>query len=526
MDLFELQRNLDAFLATVRIETDGEPQPYAEVCDPWQLDDLYAIAPAIERLVNPRAPEPKIRRAWWVRPRGHSKTSDVAMLIARVLAFSRRRRRCVWVAADKDQGCEGLDTIATLCRHNPWLDELLTITQDRVTNKRTGSVCYFTTSDVSSAFGWKDCDLFVMDEITHWPDKGEDLWTAMYSAAGKRKNAIVFALMNAGFQPSWQRDLRDKAEADPAWAFSELPDAVATWIDEAALADQAKFIPEAAFNRLWRNWWASGLGDAISQAEIDAAFVDALRPLTKREPGWLYVCGVDLSKTRHFSACCVLGVKAGGQSGMIRLAHHKVWRPARGQKINYLAIERHILELDEKFGLEFVGSEGYEMEHLSQTLEADTDHKRRNARRRFRMQPWVRDIFPAAKNLQQQASLVIEGFADGRFEFYRCPELKADLQKVRVIERPNRSFRLESPRDTGQGHGDLFSAFAVGLVLAHEVAGDAPVVIGAGDGVGGSPASAQLAMLAAEAEMIQREESGPVKREWELVGVGDPRGVM
>jgi hypothetical protein len=306
-----------------------------------------------------------------------------------------------------------------------------------------------------------------------------------------------------------------------------LPDAVATWIDEATLADQAKFIPDAAFRRLWRNQWASGLGDAISQAEIDAAFHDSLRPLAKREPGFLYVCGVDLSKTRHFSACCVLGVKAGGRGGGIRLAHHKVWRPPPGSKINYLAIERHILELDEKFGLEFVGSEGYEMEHLSQTLEADTDHKRRNARRRFRMQPWVRDIFPSAPNLQQQASLVIEGFADGRFEFYTCPELRADLEKVRVIERPNRSFRLESPRDTGQGHGDLFSAFAVGLVLAHEVAGNAPTVISAGEGAGGgSPAAAQLAMLAAEAEMIQREESGPYKREWELVGVGGSRGIL
>ncbi|MFH1923414.1 MAG: hypothetical protein ABIP48_26425 [Planctomycetota bacterium] len=308
MSLLDLQKDLNAYLDAIAIETDGEPAPFGKVCDPWQRRDIEAVAPAIERLINPEAPEPAQRRCWWVRPRGHGKTSDVSMLVARVLAFSRRRRRAVWVAADKEQGCEGLDSIATLCRHNPWLDSLLTIQGGRAINERTKSVAYFTTSDVGSAFGWKDCDLFVLDEITHWPLKGEQLWSAMYSTSGKRKNAVLFALMNAGHAGTWQRALRDKAESDPNWAFSELPDAVASWIDMDQLRDQQKYLPQQAFDRLWRNRWCSSLGDAIQPDQVLQAFNDSLRPMTGQERGYSFVLGCDLSLRRDFSACVTLGV--------------------------------------------------------------------------------------------------------------------------------------------------------------------------------------------------------------------------
>ena len=138
-NLAELRRDLDAYLSSVRIETDGEPQPFGTVAGDWQRRDIAAIAPALERLVCSGAPEPSIQRAMWVRPRGHAKTADIAMLVSWVLAFSRRRRRGVWVAADREQGIEGLDSIATLCRHNDWLADLLTIRADKVENVRTGS---------------------------------------------------------------------------------------------------------------------------------------------------------------------------------------------------------------------------------------------------------------------------------------------------------------------------------------------------------------------------------------------------
>jgi len=159
MDLVAL-RNFANYARTVRIETDDAPMPFAEVADQWQMADARAVASALAPLIVPDAPPAPIRRFWWTRPRGHGKTADAAMLLAWLLAFSPRRRRAVWVASDKEQGCEGLDAIATLCRHNSWLGSLLTIRNAKVENRHTNSVAYFTASDVSSAYGWKDADFW------------------------------------------------------------------------------------------------------------------------------------------------------------------------------------------------------------------------------------------------------------------------------------------------------------------------------------------------------------------------------
>ncbi len=474
MNLQQMHDSLDAYLATVRIETDAEPRPFSELADPFQLADIRTIAPAVEHLIHANTPVPDVRRAWWVRPRGHAKTADVAMLVAYVLAFSRRRRRGIWVAADQQQGCEGLDSIATLCRHNKWLSQMLTIQGSRVLNKRTKSVMDFTTSDVMSAFGRKDTDIFCFDEVTHWPLKGEDLWTAMYSAAGKRAGAVVFALMNAGFADTFQRRLRDIAEADPNWAFSELPDAVATWISAEQLADQHKYLPTIAFDRLWRNQWSTAGGDALTEEDVNAAFQEDLQPMTGNEKGFRFVAGVDLGLTRDFSAVIVLAVPEGGR---IRLAHHKVWKPTPGKKVDLLDVERHILELDQKFNLENVIFDPWQMEHLAQRLEADTQHLHRKSKRRKehsgRWGSWMCEVPPTASNLREQASITIESFQDRRFQFYPCEPLRRDLLKLRVEEK-SYGFRLTSPRD-GEGHGDLVSAFTLALLIAHELAGEGPM---------------------------------------------------
>jgi phage terminase large subunit-like protein len=394
------------------------------------------------------------------------------MLIAWVLAFSRRRRRGVWVAADKQQGCEGLDAIGTLCRHNKWLDDILVVRGDRVENKHTGSVMYFTTSDVLSAFGWKDCDLFVMDEVTHWGPKGQELWAAMYSAAGKRKNAVVFALMNAGMFDTWQRELRDKAEVDPKWAFSELPDAIASWISEEQLADQARYLPRVAFSRLWRNWWSTGGGDALTPEQIDAAFDAGMCPMSGRAPGWLFVAGVDLGLTRDFASVLTLAYpnrQSQQQFRRIQMADAKLWRPPKDGKIDLMAIEAYILALDDRFHLDHVALDPWQAELLGQRLEADTRHARRQNQYRKRYEPWVQMVPPTGKNLREQASLVIESFTDGSLCLYPYPPLKSDLLRLRVEEK-SYGFRLVSPKDAATGHGDSFSAFANALLVGHAAA--------------------------------------------------------
>jgi len=164
------------------------------------------------------------------------------------------------------------------------------------------------------------------------------------------------------------------------------------------------------------------------------------------EPDWLFVAGVDLGLTRDCSAVCVLGVPSGGMAGRIRLAHHKVWRPIAGKKIDLMEVENHILQLDARFGLEFCAFDPWQAELLGQRLEADTNHRRRNQHRRYASQPWMRAIPATGANLRQIASLTIESLQDRRMQFYACPLLRRDLLKLRVEEK-SYGMRLTSPRD-------------------------------------------------------------------------------
>ena len=146
-----------------------------------------------------------------------------------------------------------------------------------------------------------------------------------------------------------------------------------------------------------------------------------------------------------------------------------------GQKINLLDVEREVLNCDKQFKLQFVAFDPWQAEHLAQTIEADTNRKRRNIKRRFQTLPFMREVPPTATNLRQQATLTIESFQDHRFQFYPCEPLKRDLHRLRVEEK-SYGFRLVSPRD-GEGHGDTASGFCLALLMAHEMAGKKKIVL-------------------------------------------------
>jgi hypothetical protein len=61
-------------------------------------------------------------------------------------------------------------------------------------------------------------------------------------------------------------------------------------------------------------------------------------------------------------------------------------------------------------------------------------------------------------------------------ELYSDPDLKRDIQRMRIEER-NYGFRLVSPRDE-HGHGDLGSAFALAMLAASEIAAEPVIHIG------------------------------------------------
>ena len=470
--------NPAAFRADLLVDVSGNVRRFGDVEDPWQRDDFAASDPALMQC-NGRSDQPAKMRVYLERGRGHSKTTDLAIMSCWALAFATRPLKCFAFAADKDQAALLKAAMETIVRLNPWLARILEVQKGVVLNIAQGHPGYGSqleifASDVGSSYGIL-ADLIIADELCHWEGDGS-LWHSIISSAAKRSNCLLAVISNAGFVDSWQWGVREAVRTSDDWYFSRLDGPVASWLTPERLAEQRKMLPAIAYARLWENSWSTGGGDALTPDTINAAFSDGLQPMSGGEPDWLFVGGIDLGLTRDCASVVVLAVPTGGRAGRIRLAHNRLWRPTLGQKINLLDIEKHVLDLDQQFGLEFVGFDPWQMEHLAQTLEADTNHRRRNQRRRFYSQPWLREIPPTPANLRQQATLVIENFNDRRFQFYDCEPLRKDLHKLRVEEK-SYGVRLTSPRD-GDGHGDTFSSFAIALIIAHELAGKPLVVAG------------------------------------------------
>jgi hypothetical protein len=310
----------------------------------------------------------------------------------------------------------------------------------------------------------------------------------MYSTAGKRKNAVVLAMMNAGHGDTWQRRLRDMAAADANWAFSELPDAVASWISPEQLADQARYLPRLAFDRLFRNLWCDTTGDALEVADTERCIVLSGPPAV--EDGWVYVAGVDVGISRDSTALVVLGKHVGFSTqtvkerpvprhvrlleelgvldapadetewsytlgtGQLRLAAVRAWRPAGGSQVDIGEVESEIIEAHRRYNLAVVGYDPSQAEYMAQRLR--------------KVGVPAQSIPPGPKFQQASAAELLQAFKERRIDLYRDPTLLADLRTLRVKEVPY-GYRLVAPRTSGDvatGHADTASALQIGLFCA------------------------------------------------------------
>lgn len=465
MNVRELQRDPSAFRDALMIDTESGPRSLSELMDPWQRADFEAMDNGWRRAAGQRV-ESACQRAWLERGRGHSKSSDAMMMAAWALFAARKPIAGVVCAVDKDQAALDRDHVARLVANNAWLNAVIEVQQWRVINKHTGSAMEIMASDVASSYGLL-IDFAVCDELTLWAKR--DLFDSILSAAAKRSSCLLLCIGNAGFEESWQWDLREKVRIDPAWHFHALDGPVASWITQANLDEQRRLLPQIAFERLWLNKWAMGTGgDALKREDIDFAFRPELRPLERALSTYSYVCGVDAGISRDASAVCVLGVRRGQAGhGQIRLAATRVWRPSKGKKVDLQLVEDELIKLHARFDFQQVNYDPWELRHLASRLQASGfgTMVRGNDRRGL---PMV-EVPPQGSNLQRIATAVLEAFNDRRVQLYEDADLRRDLERLRVEER-SYGFRLVAPRDQ-HGHGDLGTAFGLAVLACSELAG-------------------------------------------------------
>jgi len=473
MNLLDLQRSPSAFRSALLIDTDSGPRPFSDIMDPWQATDFQALDMGWQNAAG-QNPEGDIRqRAWLERPRGHSKSLDLAVMSTWALFASRRQLSGIAAAGDQDQARLLRDAIGKLVYVNPWLGKFIEVYNYRVTNPQTGSALDVITSDAPSSYGLTP-DFIIADEVTHW--RKRDLWDSLLSSAAKRSTCILVCISNAGFQEDWAWKTREAVRVDPRWHFSRLDGPQASWIDADALAEQQRLLPAVSYRRLWLNEWTSGGGDALTEEIINAAFRSDLQTQTAAVEGFEYVAGLDLGVSRDASAVCVLGVRRSHQGhGRIRLAATRFWKPSKGQRVNLQEVEDELLRLHQKFKLKEIRYDPWQAQHMASRLQSVGLGRIAHGANSPARLPMI-EVPPSGQNLQRMATVLLEAFNDLRLELYPESNLHRDLTRLRVEER-SYGFRLVSPRDE-HGHGDMASAFQLALLGASELASKTRIVAG------------------------------------------------
>ena len=186
------------FRKLVYIDADGETRLLADVVEPWQEADFAAVDPALMRVAGLPAEGGK-QRQYFERGRGHSKTTDMMILVLWLLLFCRRPVKGIAAAADLDQSKIGRSAFVRLLTLNPWMGEVLDVQTNKIINTRNGSELEFITSDAASSFGHL-IDFAICDEVCHW--KSEELWTSIFSAVAKKTTCLLIVGSNAGLGQS------------------------------------------------------------------------------------------------------------------------------------------------------------------------------------------------------------------------------------------------------------------------------------------------------------------------------------
>lgn len=457
MDPGSQMENPTDFRRRLMIDARGTIKSLEDALDPWQRADYEALDAGWRRLLTGEG-DGKLR-AYLERPRGHSKTMDIAVQIIYALTNSHKTIHGIAAATDGETAGFIRDAIDLLIRQNEWLRASVDLQKKEVINQTTGSWIRMITSDADSTFGHTP-DFIICDELTHW--KKRDLWDAIFSALPK-KVCLMLVIANAGVGQgtSWQWQVREMARKSDRWHFSRLDGPVASWQSEEDIAEQSEGLPPKAVQRLWYNVWSVESGDCIELDDIRACTVHEtgiLRFLPQYEP---FVAGLDLAVNRHHSALVVLGVHSA--TGKVRMAECQWWDPKKSPtgKIDLDKVLEAIRDARRRYRLFKISIDPSQAQYIAQLLEADAI-KDPTAAMRIELVPQV------GKHLHAMATSMVSAFRNHLIELHPDKALETDLLKLSIVEKQS-GFHLVAPEDEN-GHADRAIAMALALPGALEMA--------------------------------------------------------
>jgi len=319
------KRDRMAFRAEAILLEDG--RPFGDAMEPWQRDDFAALDSG------------QYRHAYLERPRGHSKTADIATEAVAELLLGPRDQRLFCCAADEEQARLLFDDVAAKLNRNPLLAPAVKVTQRDIIVRATGSRLRVLNSDAPSAYGLRP-DWIAVDEIAEWSKRA--LWDSLWSATGKRPRCRVLVISTAGWdRTSIAWEVREIALTESDW-YSSSRGQCASWVRPEWIEQQRRTLPPHVFARLHKARWVDGVGAFLTADEVNAIF----RGMPAASgPGAI---GLDLGVAKDRSVASI--VERVGDLLVVRALH--TWDPkAYGGRVPLQQVEEDVAALAKSRGL-------------------------------------------------------------------------------------------------------------------------------------------------------------------------------
>lgn len=259
---------------------------WGEVASDHQRLDMEAI-------LRPR-PAPPLH--YCTRPRGGSKTTDIAAMALALLATDMPARSNGRVVASAgDQAAILIDAAAGIIARTPELEGVIIAEAERLINVETRAWVKVLAQSDSGSWGLRDCHLLVLDEFAQWPEtRGANrVYTAMRSTVQKVPGCRMIILTSAGEPSHWSHAKYEEAKInhEGLWRVSEMPGPV-PWHDPIQLQALKRELRPSEYDRLILNIWTEDEDRAIREEDWDAAVrgYTSLGP----KPGVKYIITVDI----------------------------------------------------------------------------------------------------------------------------------------------------------------------------------------------------------------------------------------
>jgi phage terminase large subunit-like protein len=365
-------------------------------------------------------------------PKKSGKTVFAAILLLTVVLLYGGRNAEGYIAANDFEQAQG--RVFEMCRRIIEASRLLKgdarSTADRIVFSSTGATITALTSNAASAAGGHPT-IAVFDELWGFVnERSRRLFDELVPVPTRRISCRLVTTY-AGFsgesqllEQLYQRGMEQPLVGDDLHAgdgilmfWSHVP--IASWQDEAWLAQMRRSLRPAQFQRMIENRWVAAAEAAFVDITVWDRCVTGPGPLAANRSLPVYV-GVDASTKRDSTA--VVAVTWDKAAKQARLVAHRVFNPSPDAPVSFEAVEAALLDLHRRFSVRKVLFDPWAMQASAERLKA---------------QGLRLEEFPqTASNLTAASSALFELLMGGNFVLYPDGGMRAAVSHAVAIEGP------------------------------------------------------------------------------------------